>query len=260
MTEPRYVVQRMSSALGGVMQRLEGSQFDKAFKDRMLELATAFAFDDPPEREPALETYRWALERLEGDGLRLTAAGYLQPAEVREWAAALPTMRAWIHSMTREVDVFPVLDFREHLLAVRFARRYKGTLRLTRLGRTALGDPDRLWEHLAYALIASESPFEIDALAVILVHMGTTDGRIDTDTIAETIAELGWVKRDGSRLNSIEVHYLWNDLWTVLGNVGAPTGDKADERRLSMAARCLIRDALFEEVGGELPDEPSQQR
>jgi hypothetical protein len=45
-------------------------------------------------------------------------------ADVQALAAALPTMHDWPFKMAREVDVHPVLSFREHMKEIGLLRRY----------------------------------------------------------------------------------------------------------------------------------------
>ncbi len=212
-------------------------------------MSTSQVFAEPIDHTTALAAHSWALEHADGDGLVLTASGYLKPADVQALAAVLPTMHDWPFKMTREIDVNPVLDFREYLKAIGLLRRYKASLRLTKAGRKGLADLGLLWQHLANTLLPTASTFAEVAGVVVLVHMATSDGRIDVETVARTMTELGWSHRDGSPVESREVCPVWNDLWVALGNVGEPVIGRYSDRNLSAAARSLVHDALFEEVG-----------
>lgn len=247
----RHVTWRLHPVLTEVLNRLEGTAIGQALKDRAVEVSTFAVLSEPVDVDAALAAHRWVLAHAEGGGLPLTAAGYLKPADVRALAAVMPQMRGWIHKMTREIDVHPVLHFREYLKAVGLIRKYRGTLRLTRLGRGALADAGMLWQHLADTLLIDGTDFDAQASVVTLVHMATTEGRLDVDAVARTMTALGWAHRDDSPVQSGEIHPIWNELWTALGNVGE-VGDLPEsrnrERQLSTAARILVSNALFAEV------------
>ena len=249
--ERRRLTQRLHPALSDVLSRLEGTGIGRAFTDRAVEVSTLTAFGDPIDHAAGLAVHRWVLERADGDGLPLTASGYLKPVDVRALAAMMPTMRDWPFSMAREIDVRPVLDFREYLKAIGLLRKYKASLRLTKAGRTGLADPDALWRQLADTLVLSGSDFDVHASIVVLVHMATTDERIDVDAVAKTMTALGWSHSDGTAVDGIEVYPVWNDLWTALGNSGDSAAAHFSHRKLGPSARVLIHDALFHEIEGE---------
>lgn len=228
---------------------LEGTSPGQACKNRAVEVSTSKVFNDPLDHATALAAHRWVLERADGNGLPLTAAGYL--TDVKALAAVLPTIRDWILTVSREVDAHPVLSFREQMKAIGLLRKYKGTLRLTKAGHEGLTDPTALWGQLADALVPVERGFSADASVVVLVHAATTEGEIDIDAITKILTALGWSHRDGSPVSRGEVYDVWNDLWAVLGNVGERAGGRRSDRTLSAAARILVHDALFDEVEGE---------
>lgn len=58
----------------------------------------------PAARRADLQPYLWFLDRANGDGLALTSAGYLKPADVTAASAVLPTMRHWIGTKNRQVQ------------------------------------------------------------------------------------------------------------------------------------------------------------
>ncbi|MFT4156942.1 MAG: hypothetical protein QM630_03305 [Microbacterium sp.] len=226
----------------------DSTPLGRAFNDRAVEASTLKVLGDPVEPALALAAYSHLLERADGDGLPLTAAGYLKPADVRALAAVMPTMSDWTFSMTREIDVYPVLCFREYVKSIGLLRKYKGFLRLTRLGRVALHDPAALWTRIADTLAPDEQSFHADATVIVLVHMATTEGRINTAVVAQTLTALGWSHRDGSPVREGEAHDVWNELWDVLGNIGEVEGSGHWDRMLSPAARVMVHEALFTEV------------
>lgn len=242
------VAWKLHPVLTDILNTLGETPLGQAFKDRSVEVSMLKVLGDPVDHASALAAYRYLLERADGDGLPLTAAGYLKPADVQALAAVMPTMRDWIHKMAREIDAHPVLHFREYVKSIGLLRKYKASLRLTRLGRIALNDQTVLWEHLADTLAPDEQCFHADTTVVVLVHMATTEGRIDVGAVAQTLTALGWSHRDGSPVSQGEVYEVWNDLWNVLGNIGASEASHRADRMLSHAARIIVHEALFAEV------------
>ncbi len=247
----RRVTQRLHPVLSDVLNRLDGAPIGDGFKKRAVEVSTSTLLGDPVDHSAALAAHRWLLGRADGDGLPLTAAGYLKPADVRALAEVLPTMQDWMFTMAREIDVYPILTFRKYLKAIGLLRKHKASLRLTKVGRDGLADPDVLWRHLAGTLVLTGSDFDIDASVVILLHMATTKVGIDGNEVAETMTALGWAHHGGSPVRRDEIAPVWNDLWTALGNIGERAGGRHGDGRLSAAARVMIHDALFEEIDGE---------
>ena len=244
----RRVAWNLHSVLTDILNTLGETPLGQAFKDRAVDVSMLKVLGDPVDHASALAAYRYLLERADGDGLPLTAAGYLKPADVQALAAVMPMMRDWIHKMAREIDAHPVLHFREYVKSIGLLRKYKASLRLTRLGRIALNDQTVLWEHLADTLAPAEQSFHADTTVVVLVHMATTEGRIDVGTVAQTLTALGWSHRDGSPVSQGEVYEVWNDLWDVLGNIGASEGSHRSDRMMSHAARVMAHEALFTQV------------
>ena len=242
------VAWNLHPVLTDVLNTLGETPLGQAFKDRAVDVSMLKMLGDPVDHAVALVAYRHLLERADGDGLPLTAAGYLKPADVQALAAVMLTMRDWIHKLAREIDAHPVLHFREYVKSIGLLRKYKGSLRLTRLGRVAADDPTMLWNHLADTLAPDEQSFHADATVVVLVHMATTEGRIDVGAIAQTLTMLGWSHRDGSPVSQGEVYEVWNELWDVLGNIGESEGSHRSDRMVSHAARVMVHEALFTEV------------
>ncbi len=60
--------------------------------------------------------YTWFLDHAGTEGIKLTSAGYLPPADVEAAAAELGLAGEWIGKLNREVQTTPVLDFRESMM------------------------------------------------------------------------------------------------------------------------------------------------
>ena len=241
--ERRYLHPR----LGHVLSGLAGSPLQSALGDRVAEVgANAGPSPSGPQLRDALAAHLWFLDRAAAPGgPPLTAAGWLKPAVLTEALTVLPTGVDWIHSATREVDVHIVADFRLSLQNDRLLRKHKNSLLLTAAGRTALADPSELWAFLAERLVAGGDDFTGSVSAVVLVHMATSEDKVDMGVVARTMAEAGWKDRDGVAATAHELWPIYNALWTQLGNIGPREREPHGNRRLSPPARALVRDALF---------------
>lgn len=93
--------------------------------------------------------YRWFLDRAGAEGIKLTSAGYLPPADV-EAASAEPGLAGeWYGKHNRELQTPPVLDLRESAMRLGLLRKFRGTLAATPAGRRLRDNPAGLWWHLA---------------------------------------------------------------------------------------------------------------
>src|SRR5690606_37032561 len=100
--------------------------------------------------------YQWLLDRAVG-GLPLTAAGYLRPADVEAASAVVPAVGDWIGKKNREDLTLPLLNHRESMQAMKLLRKFKGSLKLTRLAARAQRDTEELWDHLVAYLTPGEA-------------------------------------------------------------------------------------------------------
>lgn len=244
----RRVAWNLHPVLTDILNTLGATPLGQAFKDRAVDVSMLKVLGHPVDHAAVLVAYSYLLKQADGDRLPLTAAGYLKPADMQSLATVMPAMRGWVHKMAREIDARPVLHFREYVKSIGLLRKYKGSLRLTRLGRVAANDPTVLWKHIADTLAPDEQSFHADATVVVLVHMATTEGGIDVGAVAQTLTALGWSHRDGSSVSQGEVYEVWNELWDVLGNIGEGEGNRRSDRVLSHAARVMVHEALFTEV------------
>lgn len=247
MAEVRHKRRYLHPRLGHVLSGLAGSPLQQALGDRVAEVGASAGPSPTGEAlREALAAHLWLLERAGSDeGLPLTAAGWMKPATLTEFLSVLPTAADWIHSATREIDAHVVSEFRATLQNFRLLRKYKNSLRLTEAGKAALADPADLWAFLVERLVPDDDDFTGSAGAVVLVHMVTSGHRVDMPTVARTMAEAGWKDRDGVAATADELWPIYNSLWTLLGNVGPRELEPHGNRRVSDAARAMVRDALF---------------
>jgi hypothetical protein len=240
---------RLHPVLTEMLKGLADTEFGDEFRQKAVAVSTHLLTATPIDRRAALAPHRWMLERARGNGLPLTAAGYLKPADARELAALLPEMRDYPWAGTREVDAHPVFHFREHLRETGLLRRHKGTLRLSKRGRECDGDVDTLWRHLADTFVPQLSAFEAHCAVTLMVYSATSESKIRPQRIARILTSHGWSHPDGTPIDDRDVYPVWNWLWGVLGAVGEPgVADPRDflPRIPGDAARWLIGDALFE--------------
>lgn len=215
--EIRHVRQTLDPRLGVILSGLQDSRLQQPFADLISELVTTMPRTSTgAELERVLAPHLWFLRRVGDTGLALTAAGYLRPADVKELAAILPSMVGWIHRVTTEVHVQPVLHFREHLQAVGLLRKAKGVLHATKVGKRLRDDPAGLWRHLAERIVPTRVAFDETCAILLLVHLATTEGRLDEDAIVRTMNEMAWSHSDGSPIVPWDVFDVWNSLsWEI---------------------------------------------
>ncbi len=249
----RHTVYRIDPRLSGILSDLDGTALGQALTDRLTQLVEA-AGPTPrsDELRAAVHPHLWLLQQATPDGLPLTQAGYLRPADVKAVAEVLPTMQGWIFPVTREVHARPVGIFHHHLRDVGLLRASKGTLRVTKVGRECLDDPGQLWRQLAARLVTRRRSFDEMAALLVVVHAATTaTGRVDTHAVARTLTQLGWSQPGGKPVPALDVQWIWNDLWGALGNVGERASTEIFDRRLSPAVVSLVRDALLAPTAGD---------
>lgn len=206
--------------------------------------------DDPPVVDPDqlasdLRPYLWFLDRAGGDGLALTSAGYLKPAEVSAASAVVPAMRHWFGAKNREVQCAPLLDFRESLQRNKLLRKYKGRLVLTRLAKGLAGDAYALAEHIAHSLApTAEDRFTAEATHLVLFFAATSeDGTVPLDRIASSLTYLDWRHEDGGPIEDYDLYHLDGEPYETLKNLSAPVAFR-EPLRLSPTAIAVARAAL----------------
>jgi hypothetical protein len=240
----------------------------RGFHPRLLELVNMLSWTDqgrdlgarlaalPPVPVPpavddlaaALHAHLWFLGQAADGGLPLTAAGYLRPVLVEQAARLVPRMGDWIGKANREDLTYPVADFRDRLTGqLGLLRKYKGTLRLTRAGTTALGKPAALFDHLATRLAPSvvRDRFAIDADLLVLAYATIGPGQdLPADRIAAHLTDLGYRTSDDRPVPEYYLHQYENNAHDVLVNVNPDPVQRGHHGRISPAAAALAHAAL----------------
>jgi Plasmid pRiA4b ORF-3-like protein len=174
--------------------------------------------------------YSWLLDRVGGDGIKLTSAGYLPPLHVEAAVAELGLGEEWIGKGNRENQTLPVLHLRETATAMGLLRKRNGMLLPTSRARALRTDPPALWWHLAQRMPpASRDQCETQAgLILLTVIAACAEGDPDV-TVARLLSAIGWVNGNGTELDRRAAGQACWDTRTVLRRLGALTGDWRSE-------------------------------
>ncbi len=166
--------------------------------------------------------YRWLLDRVGADGIKLTGAGYLPPVHVEAAMAELGLGAEWIGKGNREIQTMPVLHLRESAQAMGLLRKHRGTLVLTKRGREVHNDPIALWWQLAERMPpTSKDACESQAGLILLATLAAQSTDQPNRTIAETLAAIGWMGMDGTPMTPAMAGRAAWDTSTVLFRLGA---------------------------------------
>lgn len=175
------------------------------------------------QTEAAVRPYQHLL-RTVGDGIKLTAAGYLPPRIVETLYTDLEMDQHWIGKGNREDLTYPVLQLRESATALGLLRKHTGRLTLTRTGRAQLENPAGLLAHIASRLPAGRRPEEHEAGLIALLHSAAGPLPTDPDlSPAAILYRLNW-RVSGTTLERAARH--WEaPTTTVLDILTTSTGD-----------------------------------
>lgn len=182
-----------------MIDRLTYSPVGDDVASRAVSLLEERPVPDEQTLHASLTPFIWFLDRAAEGGLRLTASGYLKPADVTAAAEMLPTMHGWIRKANREIDTTPILHFREALQGLGLLRKHKGSLLLTRAGHDSHAAWQLLWNQLTDRLVPNADGFDTDATLLLLLYAATSpDSEIALDTIAAALTHMGWQSNDGT--------------------------------------------------------------
>ena len=175
-----------------------------------------------------LRAHSQLLELVGDKGVTLTQAGYLPPALVEAVSDVLNLDDIWIDKNNREVQTYPVLEFRESTQRLGLLRKAHNKLTLTKTGLRARADVEALWRTVADGLplvLTTRGP-EVRAShdAGLLLLLGVAAGypRAErTALVSECLDILGWRPSPFSSLSERDVQELLGPTETVLEHVGA---------------------------------------
>jgi hypothetical protein len=175
-----------------------------------------------------LRPYLLFLDRVGDAGITLTQAGYLPPAHVEYVSELLALGDIWIGKNNREVQTYPVLEFRESAQRLGLIRKAHNRLSLTKFGARVRSDVDALWRHLAHALPlvlttrGPESRASRDAGVLMLVGVAAGLSEAERDALITTgLRWLGWRPSPVTELTASDVYELQRPTLAVLTHIGA---------------------------------------
>lgn len=146
-----------------------------------------------------------------GEGIALTAAGYLPPRVVEHIFTTLDLGTEWIGKGNREDLTPPVADLREALRSLGLIRKAKGRLLPTAVGRKLRDDPSALVAHVTRRLPLEKEAFGRLSSLVLLIGVaggapfGDGDWRTPRrgqrnallDAVCRVLADAGWRPETG---------------------------------------------------------------
>jgi hypothetical protein len=179
---------------------------------------------DPATAARMVWPYSWLLDRVGDDGIKLTDAGHLPPAEVAAVIDELNLAAEGITRVSRENQARPALQLRESAQATGLVCRDRGRLVRTAMGAALRQDPVALWWHLAEQLpLRSAAVSEVQPGLILLACVAaqhTGAGTLD-DTIAAMLTAIGWTNGDGSPLTGAEAAAAASGTHAALRRLGA---------------------------------------
>ena len=138
------------------------------------------------------ETYRIFLDVI-GDGVTLTAAGYLPPAVVEQIAERTGIAEWWIGKANREDLTYPVADIRTTARALGLVSVRKGRLSPTAAASRCGQDPQALWRHIVGRLPLGTKDAERQAGWMALAVAGSgVPAQEWRSEISDLLFALGW--------------------------------------------------------------------
>ena len=200
----------------------------------------------------ALTTPYRALLDAVGDGVTLTAAGYLPPRVVEKVFIEARLHQDWIGKGNREDLTPPIADLRERSRRYGLVRKVKGHLLPTANGRRLHHDPQSLLEMLLSRLATEGDGFERLATAFRLVALAAgqplgdsavSGPRDDIGPIVLMLSVAGWSEGDG---HPIEDYHVYSATWQTMAAVrlmirGVDAGPDAHTDLARRVARAILR-------------------
>lgn len=134
--------------------------------------------------------YAWLLRRV-GDGLALTAAGWLPPAVVTAVMEEAGLDSDWIGKNNREDQTWPVHSLRTSAQSLGLLRVSKGRLLRTKAGAALTDDALGLWRHIAErAGTPPRDPFGQAATPLLLLAVAA--GAHEDTRLDQVLSTAGW--------------------------------------------------------------------
>lgn len=195
----------------------------------------------------AVETFvrPWTvfLEQI-GDGVTLTAAGYLPPTVVAGIFTELGLADRWIGKGNREDLTPPVHSLRASARHLGLVRKHKGRLLPTKVGRRVGTDPAELWTQLVRSLPLGTDQVEQHAGWITLLGMaaGERSGAV-IESARKMLWAIGWRLADGRPLNDRDAFAASRPTLDALYPVGQTFRESSSPEE-SAVVRQLARAAI----------------
>lgn len=219
----------------------------------MIKAASAFDAQGPAEpgeeqAAVAMAPFGILLDAL-GDGVRLTAAGYLPPAVVLDVAERTGIARWWIGKMNREDQTFPIHRLRAAAHALGLVSIRRGVLAPSAAAKRHHGDPRAQWRHIASRLPLGRTDFDRQSgwVTLAVVAAGTEPDRWN-DAIRHVLTDIGWRTTVDGQASMLHVRNPTLDVLDIM--CGEALGGRP-ERNGVAAAATAARAANFHRAGDD---------
>jgi hypothetical protein len=189
--------------------------------------------------------YTWLLDQV-GDGIKLTAAGFLPPKVVEATVAELGLGDEWIGKHNRENQTLPVLELRESAMKTGLLRKERGILLPTRSGRSVRSDPVKLWWDLAANVPPRRAQrLELQATVLLLTAVAAQLPEEPLQFATGWLEKFGYGFRDGSPMTKWTAKHSAETACTILLRTGAiERGEILQPDRVTSQGALFARAAL----------------
>lgn len=238
------------SAVGGVRMPLQLKEFIASLPpepdDLIQELLAQEEWSDLSSETPpdlpaeAVEPFTQFLQVV-GDGLKLTQAGKIPPAQVSELSHTLGLDQWYIGKLNREDQVYPVALLHELSRQLGFVYLRKGTLLPSKAGKALLsGAPGNGKLFAAKLPVAAQRRFNADAGWITLIVAGSGIPFHEWEFyVAQILGAIGWERSTGLVVLPLLPHNPTLDVLQILARGIRRTEESEPERVAALA--CLAR-------------------
>lgn len=215
---------------------------------------------DPETALRVMRPMMWLLQRAGSDGLPLTKAGRLRPADVSALMVDLGWEKDWIGKYSREEQTLPAWWLREATIFAKLLYKRSGRLHLTPAARKIANDPVALW-----FFVAEQLPVEKDRGSRLAANLGLLHllAVVDADPAlpvvnfepAEILTHYHWGNKNGQPLTSQDARNIWLDTRDVLAVCGVVSflGEDLDVATKRAFLRSALTEPVADNVGSLTP-------
>ncbi|MCJ0906514.1 plasmid pRiA4b ORF-3 family protein [Rhodococcus sp. ARC_M6] len=150
-------------------------------------------------RGGALSHLYWLLNHANGDGIGLTASGCFPPEEVASARDELDWGSEWID--TTSGSSAQLSELLEVAKTLKLVRKHRGTLILTRLGKSMIAYRGELWRHIVSVLPLGKGELAQEAGRILLLTLAAGLSEAErSEVMIEGLTALGWRTESGTKL------------------------------------------------------------